>query len=134
MHAVDTAETEHPLLSALPEDARARVERAMRSESRPAGAEIVAQGTLSTDFFLILRGSVEVIQDGAVSAVLDAGSFFGESGALDAGPGYALARNATVRARDAVELAVIPEDDFADAMRSVPAFRDAVYAALDARR
>jgi CRP-like cAMP-binding protein len=134
MHAVDSAETEHPLLAALPGDARARVERSMRTESRPAGADIVAQGTLSTDFFLILRGSVEVVQDGAVSAVLEAGSFFGESGALDAGPGYALARNATVRTREPVELAVIPEDDFADVMRSVPAFRDAVYAALDARR
>jgi CRP-like cAMP-binding protein len=134
MRAVDTAETDHPLLAALPDEARARVEMSIRTESRPAGAEIVAQGTLSTDFFLILGGSVEVVQDGAVSAVLETGSFFGESGALDAGPGYALARNATVRARGPVELAIIPEDDFADAMRSVPAFRDAVYAALDARR
>ena len=134
MHAVDAAESPHPLLAALPGDARARVEAAMRTESKPAGAEIVAQGTLSTDFFLILHGSVEVVQDGAVSAVLETGSFFGESGALDAGPGYALARNATVRAREPVDLAVIPEDDFATAMRSVPAFRDAVYAALDARR
>ena len=134
MHGVDTAERPHPLLAALPDDARARIEDAMRTEVKPAGADIVAQGTLSTDFFLIMSGSVEVVQDGAVSAVLEAGSFFGESGALDAGPGYALARNATVRAREPVELAVIPEDDFADAMRSVPAFRDAVYAALDARR
>jgi len=127
-------EPDHPLLNALPDDRRSRMIAGMRLDPRPAGAEILSEGTLSTEFFLILRGSVEVVRGGEVLAVLESGSFFGESGALDAGPGYALARNATVRAREPLEMGVISEADFAESMRSVPAFRDAVYAVLDARR
>ena len=42
--------------------------------------------------------------------------------------GYALARNATVRAKTSVDAGVIDEAGFAELLRSRPAFRDAIYA------
>jgi CRP-like cAMP-binding protein len=61
-------------------------------------------------------------------AAVEAGSFFGELGAQDAGPGYAMARNATVRALTAVELGVLDETAFTRFFGSVPEFRDAIHA------
>ncbi len=77
------------------------------------------------------RGTVEIVRGGEVLATLEAGSFFGELGAQDAGPGYAMARNATVRAMTAVELGVLDEEAFTAVFRSVPEFRDAIHATSD---
>ena len=87
---------EHPLVTVLPEPVRVDLVAQVRRVSHPAGAVILAEGTLSTDFFLILEGTVEIARGEDVLATLAAGSFFGELGAQDAGPGYAMARNATV--------------------------------------
>jgi len=106
----------------------------VRRVSHPAGAVILAEGTLSTDFFLILEGTVEIVRGEEVLATLEAGSFFGELGAQDAGPGYAMARNATVRALTAVELGVLDEEAFTAVFRSVPEFRDAIHATADRQR
>jgi len=119
---------EHPLVTVLPEAVRADLVAQVRRVSYSAGAEILAEGTLSTDFFLILVGTVEIVRGGEVLATLEAGSFFGELGAQDAGPGYAMARNATVRALTPVVLGVLDEGAFTAAFRSVPEFRDAIHA------
>lgn len=89
---------DHPLVRMLPESAGADLVARVTRVSHSAGSVILAEGTLSTDFFLILEGTVETVRGGEVLATLEAGSFFGELGAQDAGPGYAMARNATVRA------------------------------------
>jgi CRP-like cAMP-binding protein len=119
---------DHPLVTVLPEPVRADLVAQVRRVSHPAGEVVLAQGALSTDFFLILEGTVEIIRGGEVLATLEAGSFFGELGAQDAGPGYAMARNATVRALTSVELGVLDEEAFTTVFRSVPEFRDAIHA------
>src|SRR6478672_6603330 len=119
---------EHPLLTVLPEAVRVDLVAEVRRVSHSAGAVILAEGTLSTDFFLILDGTVEIVRGSEVLATLEAGSFLGELGAQDAGPGYAMARNATVRALTPVELGVLDEGAFTAAFRSVPEFRDAIHA------
>ena len=119
---------EHPLVTVLPEAVRVDLVAQVRRVSHSAGAVILAEGTLSTDFFLILDGTVEIVRGSEVVATLEAGSFFGELGAQDAGPGYAMARNATVRALTPVELGVLDEGAFTAAFRSVPEFRDAIHA------
>ena len=119
---------DHPLVTVLPEPVRADLVAQVRRVSHPAGEIVLAEGTLSTDFFLILQGTVEIIRGGEVLATLEAGSFFGELGAQDAGPGYAMARNATVRALTSVELGVLDEEAFTAVCRSVPEFRDAIHA------
>lgn len=125
---------EHPLVTGLPEPVRVDLVAQVRRVSHPAGAVILAEGTLSTDFFLILEGTVEIVRRQEVLATLEAGSFFGELGAQDAGPGYAMARNATVRALTAVELGVLDEEAFTAVFRSVPEFRDAIHATSDRQR
>jgi CRP-like cAMP-binding protein len=124
---------EHPLVTVLPEAVRVDLVAQVRRVSHSAGAVILAEGTLSTDFFLILDGTVEIVRGSEVLATLEAGSFFGELGAQDAGPGYAMARNATVRALTSVELGVLDEEAFTAVFRSVPEFRDAIHATADRR-
>src|SRR4051794_10349728 len=119
---------EHPLVTVLPEAVRADLVAQVTRVSHSAGAVILAEGTLSTDFFLILDGTVEIVRGGEVVAMLEAGSFFGELGAQDAGPGYAMARNATVRALTAVELGVLDEAAFTAVFWSAPEFREAMPA------
>ena len=111
---------EHPLVTVLPEPARGDLVAQVRRVSYPTGAMILAEGTLSTDFFLILEGTVEIMRGGEVLATLEAGSFFGELGAQDAGPGYATARNATVRALTPVELGVLDEEAFTAVSEQCP--------------
>jgi cAMP-dependent protein kinase regulator len=101
----------------------------LKRRSYPPGSAIVSQGEIGTDFFVILQGAVVVLRDGEPVAELGPGAFFGELGAMDPGPGYALARNATVRAKTSVDVGVVDEAGFAGLLRRRPAFRDAIYAA-----
>jgi CRP-like cAMP-binding protein len=123
-----TVHAASPLLERLDEADRSVVAAALRRRSYPPGSAIVTQGDIGTDFFVILRGTVIVLRDGEPVAELGPGSFFGELAAMDPGPGYALARNATVRARSSVDVGVVDEATFAELMRSRPAFRDAIHA------
>jgi CRP-like cAMP-binding protein len=118
-------------LSELSADDRERVEQAMQRVRHAAGDVVLRQGDLSTDFFVILDGSVEVERDGTVIATLPTGEVFGEAGAIDAGPGYALARNATVRASTDLDLGVIDETEFRRLTERSEPFRLAVLARLD---
>jgi len=124
-----TVDAQSPMLEKLDEDDRTAVAAALRRRSYPPGSAIVSQGDMGTDFFVILQGTVVVLRDGEPVAELGPGAFFGELAAMDPGPGYALARNATVRAKTSVDVGVVDEAGFAELMRTRPAFRDAIYAA-----
>ena len=128
-----TVHAESPLLEKLDEADRTVVAAALRRRSYPRGSAIVTQGEMGTDFFVILQGTVVVLRDGEPVAELGPGEFFGELAAMDPGPGYALARNATVRARSSVDVGVVDEATFAELMRSRPAFSDAIHATSAAR-
>ena len=123
-----TVHAESPLLERLDEADRTVVAAALRRRSYPPGSAIVTQGDMGSDFFVILQGTVVILRDGEPVAELGPGAFFGELAAMDPGPGYALARNATVRARSSVDVGVVDEATFAELMRSRPAFRDAIHA------
>jgi CRP-like cAMP-binding protein len=82
---------------------------------------------------VILSGTVEVVRGDAIVNRLGEGNVFGEAGALDAGPGYALARNATIRAAGELELGVLSEADFTRLFADSGEFRTAVHALLSAR-
>ncbi len=123
-----SVDAESPVLERLDDDDRTAVAAALRRRSYPPGSAIVTQGELGTDFFLILQGTVVVLRDGEPVAELGPGEFFGELAAIDPGPGYALARNATVRARTSVDVGVVDEAGFGELLRTRPAFRAAIYA------
>ena len=55
---------DHPLVTVLPETVRVDLVAQVRRVSHPARAVILAEGTLSTDFFLILEGTVEIVRGG----------------------------------------------------------------------
>ena len=120
-------------LAALPDDVRSDAEASLRRSSFPAGAVVLNEGDLSTDFFVILAGTVEVVRGGEVVNRLSAGDVFGEAGALDAGPGYAMARNATIRAEGNLELGTLSEADFTRLFAGSDEFRSAVHQLLSAR-
>jgi cAMP-dependent protein kinase regulator len=123
-----SVDAESPVLEKLDDDDRTAVAAALRRRSYPPGSAIVTQGELGTDFFLILQGTVVVMRNGEPVAELGPGEFFGELAAIDPGPGYALARNATVRARTSVDVGVVDEAGFGELLRTRPAFRAAIYA------
>jgi CRP-like cAMP-binding protein len=120
-------------LDSLPQLERDDVEANMLRERFPAGALILQEGDLSTDFFIVLEGRVEIERQGAPLAVILAGDVFGESGAVDPGPGYQLARNATVRAGTDIELGILDEAAFARLFKSSDAFRHAIHDRMASR-
>ena len=112
---------------------RDRVAAAAERRSFAAGQEILREGEVGDAFYLILSGRVAVSRAGASLATLHEGTFFGELGALDAGPGYAMARAATVRAESDVEAAVIPGERLTPLLVTMPALRSRIYDTLEQR-
>lgn len=71
------------------------------------GVDIIEQGAIARDAFVIIAGTAEVLIDGAVVTTLGAGHHFGELALLDGGP-----RTATVRAVTTMNLLVIQRPAF----------------------
>lgn len=91
------------------------------------GRILVREGQNDRELFLILAGTVEVVQAGRRVNALGPGDFFGELGALNSGP-----RSATVTALSDVELLVIGPREF-DAMAQIPGFRNALFKRMASR-
>lgn len=72
-----------------------------------AGEVLFHQGDSGDRFYLIRRGKVEVIQDGARVAILDAGRVVGDQALVNEAP-----RNATVRVLEDMEAYTIGRDRF----------------------
>jgi len=77
------------------------------------------QGDLGDSVYVIRAGECEVTREGRSLAVLGAGEYFGEVAVITD-----MRRNATVCARTAVDVLLIPKDDFARLGESVPAFAE----------
>ena len=80
-----------------------------------AGQVLIQEGHGAYDFFVIVAGDAEVSRVGQVVAKLGAGDYFGELGLLD--PAL---RDATVTARSAMELIVLSQWDFEQALEEAP--------------
>lgn len=85
--------------------------------------EIFHQGDLGDSVYVIQQGECDVIREenGAekILATLAAGDYFGEMALLSD-----LTRNATIRAKTAMDVLLIPKGDFNKLRKSVPAFGD----------
>ena len=88
------------------------------------GEILVREGQSDRELFLIVDGTVEVIQAGRRVNALGPSDFFGELGALNRGP-----RSATVTAESDVELLVIGPREF-DSMAQIPGFRNALFSRM----
>lgn len=72
-----------------------------------AGEILVREGSLTKEFFILVRGCAEVQRGGRLVSVLQPGECFGELALLDPAP-----RNATVRMRDDGEVLAVAQPAF----------------------
>jgi putative ABC transport system ATP-binding protein len=93
----------------------------LRKETYPAGAAVVRRGEVGDKFYLIREGKVDVLaeDDATVVATLGPGQFFGEVALLEDKP-----RNATVVAREPVEVYALAKDAFLAARAAFEGMRD----------
>ncbi len=94
----------------------------------PAGTEVVRQGDVGHEFYLLLGGEAVVRRNGRKIATLKAGDYFGEMALLDHGP-----RSASVVAESDLELLVIGQREFSGVMSEVPALSHKLLVAMAGR-
>jgi len=107
----------------------ATVDRLFTEIELPAGTDLIAEGGVGREFFVIAEGEVAVLRGKREVARLHPGDFVGELSLLDDGP-----RNATVRALTNVRVLVQNRREFATLLDAIPAIRERIAAAAEARR
>ena len=107
----------------------AAVDRLFTEIELPAGTDLIAEGGVGREFFVIADGEVGVFRGRREVARLHPGDFVGEVSLLEAGP-----RNATVRAITNVRVLVQNRREFATLLDSIPALRERIAAAAATRR
>jgi MFS family permease len=117
-----------PLFAPLGAAELERVARDLEAMSLPAGIDVVRQGEPGDRFFVVDRGTVDVLVDGRVVQRLVAGDHFGEIALLRDVP-----RTATVRTASAVDLLALPRDRFLAAVTGSPQAAAAAEAIVAAR-
>jgi CRP-like cAMP-binding protein len=93
-----------------------------------AGQVLTKEGQGAHDFFVIVSGEVEVSRAGRIVAQLKEGDYFGELGLLD--PAL---RDATVTARTPMELIVLAQWDFEQALEEAPGMTRRLLAGMAQR-
>jgi len=102
----------------------------MVPEKHPAGTEIIRQGDVGDNFYLIRGGEVDVIVDGEDHrGSMGEGEFFGEAALITGNP-----RNATIRAKTDVVLYALGKDDFREVLDHSATFEEEVRRALFERQ
>jgi CRP-like cAMP-binding protein len=92
------------------------ISRAAEVVKVKAGTELVSQGTIGHEFYLILDGQAIVRRGGRKIATLGPGRYFGELALLDKGP-----RSATVIADTDLEVVILGQREFLGVLDEVPA-------------
>jgi len=100
----------------------------IRNQHFEPGDVVFHQGDLGDSVYVIRSGECEVSRDSRCIATLAAGEYFGEMAVMND-----QSRNATIRAKTAVDVLLIPKDDFARLGENLPAFAD-VFRELAAKR
>jgi NADH dehydrogenase len=105
---------------------RMQAESGIKRQHFEPGDVIFQQGDLGDNVYVIEKGECDVIKEenGAsrTLATLQAGDYFGEMAVLSD-----KTRNATIQARTAMEVLLIPKGDFDTLRRSVPAFAEVFH-------
>ena len=104
-----------PLFSALTDDELTTVVRAAEELDVAGGEELVTEGRVGRDFFLILDGDAVVRRNGRKVATLGPGNWFGELSLIDNEP-----RSATVVAVTDMKLLVLGQAEFGGLLETVP--------------
>ncbi len=94
-----------------------------------SGQDIIVQGDLGKEFFVIGKGDVDIIIDGQSVTELRAGSYFGEVALLED-----TTRNATVRAKNDVACFILDKAEFKSIIDASPTFEEELRKAIFERR
>ncbi len=94
----------------------------------PAGRELVREGTIGRELYLIVSGTASVQRKGRQVATLTTGQHFGELSLLDRRP-----RNATVVSKTEMELLVIGQRQFNGLLDTIPTLSRKLISAMAAR-
>jgi len=95
---------------------------ALRSRMVAKGEELIKKGTLGSEMYILVRGEVEVLDDGGkVIKTLKDGDFFGEIALLMSTP-----RTATVRAKTSCDVFVLEKADFARILHDHQQFANSI--------
>lgn len=95
----------------------------------PIGSEIIRQGEMGQEFFVIGSGEVDIEVDGVQVNRLSQGAFFGEVSLVKQQP-----RNATVRARTEVVCFLLSKDEFQSVLDSSTTFEEELRKAIFSRQ
>ncbi len=121
------------ILGPLSQEERRRLVEAVGVKSFAAGECPVRQGESGDSFYVIKKGSVDVIVEKAgsdsVVATLGPGNFFGEMSLLTGA-----ARTATIRVKDDAEFVVIDRESFRDTLVNSPAIAESLSRILSERQ
>ena len=105
-----------PILAALSAKDREKVLRYAKQRTYVPGDTVIREGDGSLYLFLIAGGHARVLgPDGAIVAVLQPGSFFGELGLIEEHP-----RTATVVADDELTCVLLPAWEFRSLLAEHP--------------
>jgi len=123
-----------PAFEGMEDDHLTQLAACFGSEHHPAGATIVEESEEGDKFYVIVRGTLEVVQADRAGPprllrVLQDGDFFGEIALIEN-----VARTATVRARTACLLLVLARDAFLGVLRASPELRAVFDRAAALRR
>jgi len=103
------------MFSTLNKKELAFVARASDVINVPARTEVVTEGEMGHEFYLLMSGSAAVRRNGRKIATLGPGQYFGEMALLDRGP-----RSATIVTEEPSELLVIGQREFLAVLDKVP--------------
>jgi CRP-like cAMP-binding protein len=105
-----------------------KIRASLDSVSVPAGKELVEEGRVGQEFFIIVDGQATVSRNGRKVASLGPGSHFGELALLDRRP-----RSASVVSDTAMDMLVLSQRQFNGLLESVPSIARKMLSALASR-
>ncbi len=118
-----------PVFRGLTPSAISQVADMMELKRYSPGAQIIRQGAIGDEFFVIGKGVVDVIVDGETVNTLVDGAFFGEVSLIKEQP-----RNATVIAKSDVSCFVLSKDEFQAVVESNSTFEEELRKAIFMRQ
>lgn len=114
-----------PLFAACSRKDLQRIARASDEAVIPEGRELIRQGEIGREAFVIVDGKAKVERNGKQVAMLGPGSCIGELSLLDKGP-----RTATVTAESDLTVLVLGPREFSGVLDEVPGLSHKLLAAL----
>lgn len=114
-----------PLFADLPAKDRKQVAHSMDVVEVGAGKDLLEEGAMAHEFFVMLDGEADVRHEGELLAHLTSGDFFGEIALIETN-----GRTATVTTVTPARMAVMHARDFAGMRASLPKVADKIQAKI----